>query len=695
LTSLLCFLISCETIEPQEHKEITLTETEKTLDYPARQIHLDFHTSEHVEGIGEAFDKKEFQEALQLAHVNSINLFAKGWHGWSYYDTQIGNRHPHLNFDLLEAQIEACREIGVKACVYFAAGHAETDGERHPEWRAVDRNGEVVVRKKLKNIQADAPRPDGTWTYMAPVDAYLNHMLQQTEEVCKNYNVDGFWYDGVYTHPVSFNPELLEEMRAEGMDPNDDEEVFLYGVEKWQNFMEQCHNIIKKYHPDASVFFNGTTEINNEKRNFELKTFRFNTKNDLEDLPTTSWGWYDKFPLRSKLFHNENKPVIAMSGKFHEGWGEFGGFKHPDAIRYEAASMIAYGAACNFGDQLHPSGKIDLETYKNIGQAYEYVKEIEAFGVGGKPVANLGLWFTNEQASDEGVNNMLLETQTDFEVIDPQKNLEKYQVIIIPSEARLQEKDATKIKQYVENGGKLLVIGTGALNEGKNRIVLPVGATYQGKPLKDVDYMLVKEEIGEGIIKSPFLCNIPALRTQPVGASKVLAQVYEPYFSRTYSQYFSHRNTPPQTEPAPHPAIIRNGNVIFFAHNIDQIYFEFGARLHRDVFMNALHLLYESPMLQTDMPSAARVSLLHQPVHQRYVAHLLFATPIKRGRVHVIEDLVPLYDIPLSLKVPETVTRAYTVPGFQLLEVKKEGERNFVTVPEVTMHKAVVFEYKR
>ena len=45
---------------------------------PARQVHLDFHTSEHIPGIGEHFSKAQFQEALQLGRVNHINIFEGG-----------------------------------------------------------------------------------------------------------------------------------------------------------------------------------------------------------------------------------------------------------------------------------------------------------------------------------------------------------------------------------------------------------------------------------------------------------------------------------------------------------------------------------------------------------------------------------------------------------------------------------------
>ena len=37
-----------------------------------RQVHLDFHTSPAIPGIGIEFDRKLWQERLQMAHVDSI-----------------------------------------------------------------------------------------------------------------------------------------------------------------------------------------------------------------------------------------------------------------------------------------------------------------------------------------------------------------------------------------------------------------------------------------------------------------------------------------------------------------------------------------------------------------------------------------------------------------------------------------------
>ncbi len=55
-----------------------------------RQIHLDFHTSPFIEGIGTKFDKKKYQEVLKRGHVDSITTFAICHHGWHYHPTRIG-----------------------------------------------------------------------------------------------------------------------------------------------------------------------------------------------------------------------------------------------------------------------------------------------------------------------------------------------------------------------------------------------------------------------------------------------------------------------------------------------------------------------------------------------------------------------------------------------------------------------------
>ena len=659
---------------------------------PSRQIHLDFHTSEHIPGVGSSFDKKQFQGALLAGHVNLINIFAKGHHSWCYYPTQAGKVHPTLQIDLLGQQIEACHEIGVRCPIYFTVGWSSTDAEDHPDWCIRNKDGSIAARGWDFDAQPRDPREFTSWKFLCPTGGYLALILAQTQEICQAYDVDGFWYDIHNTYPVCYCDNCRQGMAQEGIDLDDEGAVFGYSVRTWKHMMRACTEIIQRTHPDASIYFNGTIKLTPTHRNIENKMYEHNTQNDLEDLPTT-WGGYDEFPLRAKLFHNLSKPIVAMSGKFHTSWGEFGGFKYPDAIRYEAASMVAFGAACNFGDQLHPLGEMDMDTYRNIGEAFRYVEQIEAYGVGARSASPLGLWFSGSKADDEGVASMLLETQTDFEVVDPDADLSRYEAIILPGAACLTKPQAEALNDFARNGGGLLVLGEGALDATKTRFLVDVGATYLGPAEFDIDFTVAGNTVGWNIVTSPFLNYEAAMRVRPDPDAETLAAIREPYFSRTYAAYCSHRNTPHRPEDAAHPGILRKGNVIFAAHALGRIYYELGARVHRDLFANALGLVHTRPMIRTALPSAGRISLLHQPDENRYVAHLLYGPPLQRGRCLVIEDLVPLYDVPLEVRLPQAIRRAYLVPGGDALPIERAGNVASVVVPKVQCHQAVVFEY--
>ena len=106
-----------------------------------RQVHLDFHTSPDIPGIGERFDKKQWQERLKAAHVDSITCFSLCHHGMSYHPTKVGMMHPNLKFDLLRAQMDASKEIDVNVPVYLTAGINNYVAENHPEWREVNADG--------------------------------------------------------------------------------------------------------------------------------------------------------------------------------------------------------------------------------------------------------------------------------------------------------------------------------------------------------------------------------------------------------------------------------------------------------------------------------------------------------------------------------------------------------------------------
>lgn len=659
-----------------------------------RQIHLDFHTSEHIKDIGENFDKKVFQQYLIKAKVTSINLFAKCHHSWSYYPTKVGRIHPNLSFDLLGEQIAACKEIGIKTFIYYTMGWSSNDANDHPEWCARNKDGSFIVHGALsegeKNQETQA-LPHFHWKFMCLNNAYHDLIYTQIEELCDSYSADGFWFDIYQVHRLCYCENCKEFMISSGIDRCDEASVEAYNASLMKQHCSALSTLIRKKIPQAEVFFNGTTAIDSGA-NFRHRMYENNTIQDLEDLPTT-WGGYDKLPLQAKFFLNAGFPITAMSGKFHTDWGEFGGFKHPDALKYEAAAMIASGANCNFGDQLHPNGTIDSSTYENIGYAFNYAEQIEAYGIGGKPISRLGLWRSFDQDCDEGLSKILLENQIDFDVANFSKDFSKYSVLIFPSKTQLSTAEVSKVKNFIESGGSVITLAKSLLNFTEDNVSEAFGVTYVSDSNFDCDYTLIKDALYPIFVKTPFLNYDAAIQVKPKSKVEVLADIFEPYFNRTSEQYCSHQKTPFKDTKAQHPAIVKKDKCIFIAHELDAMYHKFGARIHRDLFKNCLDLIYKNPIVEVDLPSAARINLLHQVNKKRFVLHLLYSTPIRRGITSVIEDSVPLENITIAFQFPKEIQSVSLIPDKQELNIQHNDSKYFVTIPQFKTHCALSFHY--
>ena len=147
-----------------------------------RQVHLDFHTSEFIENIGEDFNKENYQSALKTGHVNSITVFSKCHHGWSYHPTKANVMHPHLKFDLLQKQIELAHEIGVKTPVYLSASRDEKTARIHPEWLARNKDESTMPMQSMLTPG---------WHNLCFNTDYLEELALQVEEVVQNYDADG------------------------------------------------------------------------------------------------------------------------------------------------------------------------------------------------------------------------------------------------------------------------------------------------------------------------------------------------------------------------------------------------------------------------------------------------------------------------------------------------------------------------
>ena len=150
-------------------------------------------------------------------------------------------------------------------------------------------------------------------------------------------------------------------MKKLGLNYLNEDDAKQFGKIAYRRYLDATYAAVKKHNPDAVVHQN-SGHLSAGRRDL-VDTLKHH---ELESLPTGGWG-YDHFPMSAAYARTLTENYLGMTGKFHGTWGEFGGFKHPNALRYETALSIALGTKCSIGDQMHPSGEMNLATYDLIG----------------------------------------------------------------------------------------------------------------------------------------------------------------------------------------------------------------------------------------------------------------------------------------------------------------------------------------
>ena len=489
-------------------------------------------------------------------------------------------------------------------------------------------------------------------------------------------------------------------MLKKNLDPEnpDDRKKFAHSV--LDNYYKRMNDAVHSIRPNLPIFHNSG--------HIHPEFVKYQSHLELESLPTGGWG-YDHFPLVAKYCAQLGYQFLGMTGKFHTTWGEFGGFKHPNALKYECAAMLAYGAKCSIGDQLDPSGKLDKGTYCLIGQTYKEVKEKEPWCENVTAVAEIGLLASNlnkaDQPSDIGSSRILLEGHFLFDVIDTNSNWSKYKLLILPDDYQIDASTKTKLDAYLEAGGKLLLSGKSGFDENGN-FMFDTGANFFGTSEFSTDFILPQKPYCPDFICTPMVMYMKSERIK-VTSGQSLGKVYDPYFNRNYKHFCGHQHAPARQEPSGYDCGVIKGNICYLSHPVFTTYSAFGTVALKDYVVKTIKALLGSPMLATNLPSTARVSLMQQDQKNRYILHLLYANTIKRGgemdletayggktkSIEIIEDLLPIYDIDITLNVNQKIKSVVLQPQNQPVHFSQNNEQVIFRVQRLKCHQIVVLSF--
>ena len=652
---------------------------------PFRQVHLDCHTPELPYDFGYRFNKKTFQNLLIRSRINSITLTARCHHGHIYYETSLSAKHPNLVNDFLMEMVDACHEINVRCPLYLTVGWDAYIAKKHPEWLEIQQDGKYYGFENYGQLEPG-------WKTLCINSDYIIYLKDTISDVMDHFTgkLDGLFFDILWQDPCYCN-HCLEKMTQQGYDPKNPSDVKKFAEDTEIRTKKEIASYVRSIDPTCPVFFNEGNITPKIRPNLDDYSHI-----EIESLPSGAWG-YQHFPTVVRYAKNLGKEYVGMTARFHRGCADFGSYKNLPALKYECLLSLAHGGHCSIGDQIYGDGSFNQTAYHLIEEVYKDVESKEEFCEDAQAITNIAIMHTGiikdgEEKVDHslgGAVNLFNALHYQFDIIDDQMDFNRYKLIVFPDKIIFNEKLNQKVKEYWEKGGKILL-------------------TYQSGLLENMMYpeWMQMKYLGVSPYQPIYIRNEKLLKDELVYHGKtvyvesegVQAHLEKPLYQRTYNHYYGHYHAPVD-QSLQYPSSSIHNSIGLISHNIFEIYrHEEVCYLKHYVHQIVNELIGDDILQLKNFPNYGDVILNHQKKKHRFILHLLYYIPTRRGLdIDTIEDEIVLSSIEIKLSKTMLINKhIQSIEAFvlnQSLEYYEDENNIYFKLPQMKGHEIIILQY--
>ena len=650
---------------------------------PKYALFFDNHTMAACPDVGSDFNAGEFAGRIKDCGADFVGFAAKCNQGFCYYDTAIGIKHPSLQRDMFGEMVSACRTENITVTAYLNCGLSNEDAIQHPEWNTISPSGKIY--------QPDIAELGWISPYLRTMcvnSPYRDYLISLILEVAAKYPVGGFLLDSFNGFPCVC-PTCIRKMKELKIDWRDENEVIKFAKASALRLAEDIAAVIKKLEGDYLLYFLGIGFKDN---------VRIGSYLECECLPThPCWG-YDFLPIMShylRTLSGDKRPVLNMTGRFYE-WGDFGSLRPQAGIEYDLYCGIANGMRPNIGGHIHPRGSTQKAIFERIQAIYSRMQQneqwySEAYNL--VDIAVMAVDPASKPPSIIGVSRMLSELKMQFDIVEVDSDLTKYNLLILPDDILLSPETAAGIKDFINEGKAVISTGCSGLDLDKKSFALETewGVKYLGESPFDPAFFQPAPKLSAGLPNIPLALYKRGIEVKPDDEVEVGAVLIKPYYNREWNGVYSNFYLPPDALTDA-PLVTFNGKIAHITHPIFNTYYELASVELRTLFANILNRLLPEPLLKiSGLPSFAKATVTRQ--EKRRMVHLINYVPELRGKSEIVEEPLWAKNIKVSLRVDDFIPEtAYLAPERKTLELKREGEYVSVVIPEICGYQLLVFE---
>lgn len=424
-------------------------------------LHFDRHANESFNHIGATLTEGMIDSMLLMARPDYIQIDCKGHEGVSSYQTAVGKQAAGYDKDPLALFRKVTDKHNVGLYVHYSGVWDFNYARVNPSEARVKEDG------------TPDDRSISFWGNYAD-----NLLIPQLKEIALKYKIDGVWIDGeCWAVDPDYRPDALKEFAAEtGITdiprlPKDPgyKELLDFTRRKFVSYLDYYSKEVHKDAPDFRICSNWAySALMPEAIPEGLQLDYLSGDYDPDDaMNTANWN--------SRCLAEQGKPYDLLAWSFVRHMVP----KTAVQLCQEAAAVISMGGGCSIYFRQNDDMSPQPAAFPIMKDIADFMIPRKEFCKGIKPLPQIGLFYSEKGWKNEvdavyrpagvngirGVMNALLDGQQAVEVLMThhlEKRMDEFPLIVVPEWKVMEPHIINRLKEYVKEGGNLLIIGVDA-----------------------------------------------------------------------------------------------------------------------------------------------------------------------------------------------------------------------------------------
>lgn len=679
-----------------------------------RKLFFDYHMLKNVTNIAEGFDAEELAKELEEAHVEVMSTFLRCGGGYRYYRKgNFGTIHPSLpkNLDMVEETIKACHKRNIKVIGYCSAWHSEPHQLAKNNCMKTRLNGETI-----REICGNSP-------------VFENEILPQFTEIAANYDLDGIFFDCVFSEAgrTCYCEYCQKKFRADtgidGIPENTDDKNYETYI-RWHN---NCYDSFRRRIIDAVRKGNDSLPISINWYNVARDP---QNTNDIDVDFLSQDVWPDNIlaceQIQAKNWAFCGKPFSLMNNLSPQWWTSYD-IKPTASLIQEAMVPIINGGYTWTGFQIYQNYSTTPLVMRTVKELFSFIKGIENVFNNKQIMPHVAVLNCTEQLNysrgitpfntqvDEtsliGVNRVLTSSGIHYNSMNEQdllKYIHQFKCVIIANNQYVSPALYKSLKNYVKNGGKLIITGISGNVDTDGKFIKNADFTdLTGvSVIEEMKYPYSYIKANNNVIDSdtdhmPIVCADRFTRVKN-NIAESLAKIMHSYFKSENAKLswpFVSFSAP--YDVTEYDAITVNeygkGRVVYFAADFFKGYVGINNYRLKKLIKSVINdiLLCDDAIL-TNAPSVIELTVMQDKGNNNMLVNLLncmYEHASTQGTIRSewanCEDVLPIYNIYVELPLSKAPKELETVFSKEKINFEFDGKKLHFTVPKVEIYEGV------